>query len=137
MSVAPGKTSGAHTIQTQGRDHRRQPHVVGTEPMARLPRAQAGLGIANGQKPTVDCDRLSRIGFTTPRDGLARCNPCVFQPMLMRRKLRNGGLPAEGFVELTPRPRRLLSERLRLLRRRGATQRVGSEGMPELVGRVR
>ena len=38
--------------------------------------------------------------------------------MLMRRELLNGGLPAEEFVELTPRPRRLLSVRLRLCGRK-------------------
>ena len=51
---------------------------------ARVRRAGVGLGIANGQKPTVDGGCLSRFCVATPAPWSWKGKDCAFQPMLMR-----------------------------------------------------
>ena len=65
---------------------------------------QYGLAIAAGQKPTLVVSACPEMLRNSCAYGHERRNHCAFQPMTMRRARFNRGLPAEEFVELTPKP---------------------------------
>src|SRR5262249_51453097 len=83
----------------------------------------AGLGIANGQNPTLGgvlpsmtCDEIPAP--LVPESAILN----ALRPGLMRRGPRAGGLSAEEFVELTASPRRNLPAGLRLCGRKAQSE---------------